>query len=201
MPNPFLYYVLNEHGEAVPTHDIARASRQLTDREGRKIAETVLIDVDGAEIVVSTVFLVIDHNYTPGADPLLFETMVFGGRFDQCQDRVHTAVAAQTMHETMVYMIQADIKKRTPKPKKLSRLERPTEAPSNMLLTRECGCQAEFQAATNYHDCTFIGNPECQYYHDRHPYSQERFLNDCRLIRDDKIRRGWPKNEKPRETN
>ena len=41
-------------------------------------------------IHVSTVFLGLNHNYGPG-DPLLFETMIFGGKMDQeYQDRYAT---------------------------------------------------------------------------------------------------------------
>jgi hypothetical protein len=40
-------------------------------------------------IIVSTVFLGLDHNWG-GGPPLLFETMIFGGRHDDYQERYST---------------------------------------------------------------------------------------------------------------
>jgi hypothetical protein len=56
-------------------------------------------------IFVSTVFLGLDHNWLPGGPPVLFETMVFGGRMDMYQDRCCTWEEAEQMHAT----IQADV--------------------------------------------------------------------------------------------
>ena len=54
----------------------------LTDK--RRVAK----DVSG-DVVVSTVFLGLNHNY--GADPpILFETMIFGGEHDEDQWRYET---------------------------------------------------------------------------------------------------------------
>jgi len=49
---------------------------------------------------ISTVFLGIDHNFGDGP-PLLFETMVFGGKLDQEQDRYSTYDEAITGHDKM----------------------------------------------------------------------------------------------------
>lgn len=38
-------------------------------------------------ILVSTVFLGIDHSFEYGSDPVLFETMIFGGPHDGYQER------------------------------------------------------------------------------------------------------------------
>lgn len=47
---------------------------------------------------VSTVFLLLDHAFVDGA-PLLFETMIFGGKLDHECDRCSTWEQAETMHE------------------------------------------------------------------------------------------------------
>lgn len=48
---------------------------------GRRVA---LDEID--DIMISTVFLGLDHNYLPDGPPILFETMVFvGGDGEQCQ--------------------------------------------------------------------------------------------------------------------
>lgn len=54
-------------------------------------------------VSVSTVFLILDHNYFDGP-PVLFETMVFGGEDDQYQARYCTYEEAvlghrETLHE------------------------------------------------------------------------------------------------------
>lgn len=56
-------------------------------------------------IRVSTVFLRMDHQYGEG-EPLLYETMVFGGQFDQCCWRYHTRAEAQAGHNRIVAAIE-----------------------------------------------------------------------------------------------
>lgn len=62
----------------------------------RRIAKTEIGDV-----TVSTVFLGLDHSYD-GGPPMIFETMVFGGPFDQWQDLCSTYDQAEAMHEKAV---------------------------------------------------------------------------------------------------
>lgn len=50
---------------------------------------------------VSTVFLGFDHQYGEGP-PLLFETMIFGGEYDNCQWRHSTWEQAETCHNRVV---------------------------------------------------------------------------------------------------
>jgi hypothetical protein len=49
-------------------------------------------------IQVSTVFLGLNHNFGNGP-PMLFETMIFGGRFDQEQWRYSTWEEAEKGHQ------------------------------------------------------------------------------------------------------
>lgn len=52
---------------------------------------------------VSTVFLALDHNWDPDGPPILWETMVFGGEFDEIQDRCSGGIEqAEAMHERMM---------------------------------------------------------------------------------------------------
>lgn len=55
-------------------------------------------EIDKA-VVVSTVFLGIDHSIFGGAAPLLFETMIFGGPLNEYLTRCATWEEAETMHE------------------------------------------------------------------------------------------------------
>ena len=52
-------------------------------------------------IRISTVFLGIDHNLLEEGEPVLFETMVFGGEFDGACDR------ATTWHDAMIHHLNA----------------------------------------------------------------------------------------------
>jgi len=67
----------------------------------RQVAVTHIGDV-----LVSTVFLGLDHNFCGGA-PILFETMVFGGLHDQLQERCATWEEAEKMHEATVQLVKA----------------------------------------------------------------------------------------------
>ena len=56
------------------------------------------------DIKVSTVFLGIDHSFN-GGTPILFETMIFGGKHDQYQKRYTTYEEAEKGHQSAVDMI------------------------------------------------------------------------------------------------
>lgn len=62
------------------------------------------------DILVSTVFLGINHNFGQGK-PILFETMIFGGSLDGKQWRHTEYDEAEEFHKTAVQMaIEADAK-------------------------------------------------------------------------------------------
>lgn len=50
------------------------------------------------EIKVSTVFLGIDHSYGSDGGPILWETMIFGGKHDNYQRRYRTLEDAKAGH-------------------------------------------------------------------------------------------------------
>lgn len=61
-------------------------------------------DVFG-EVVVSTVFLPFDHSFDGSSEPVLFETLVFGGIHDGFMQRYCTYDEAVEGHEKVCYMI------------------------------------------------------------------------------------------------
>jgi hypothetical protein len=65
---------------------------------GRRVNETLLF----CDVRISTVFLAIDHNYSDTGPPLLFETMIFGGTFDQTCWRYATWQEAVEGHKKAV---------------------------------------------------------------------------------------------------
>jgi hypothetical protein len=66
------WYILLPDGTTEPTNDITKWSRNRADTDLRRVG---IDNIDG--IVVSTVFLGLDHNWSESGPPLLFETMVF----------------------------------------------------------------------------------------------------------------------------
>jgi len=56
-------------------------------------------------VLVSTVFLGLDHSFGHGA-PLLFETMIFGGTHDEYQERCSTYEEAEVMHEKACELVK-----------------------------------------------------------------------------------------------
>ena len=83
------------------------------DRHGKQISSEKLSELwkqpsykrvgytssDGID--VSTVWLGIDHSFTPGP-PIIFETLVFGGQYDQDGERYCTEQEAIEGHERWV---------------------------------------------------------------------------------------------------
>lgn len=67
----------------------------------RIVQQTTLSD----GVFVSTVFLGIDHNFFEKGPPILFETMVFGGAFDQEMERYSTWEQAEVGHRQMLYRL------------------------------------------------------------------------------------------------
>lgn len=73
--------------------------------DNRRVARTKIGDT-----VVSTVHLVINHQYLKHQLPLIFETMVFGGEHDEELDRYATEEAALRGHLLAVDRIRAGLK-------------------------------------------------------------------------------------------
>ena len=76
------------------------------DFEGRQIAYT-----DVGEVRISTVWFGINYRFEDEGAPLIFESMVFGGEFDQTCDRYPNRHAALAGHDQLVTMVQSRAKK------------------------------------------------------------------------------------------
>lgn len=100
-----LYYVLDEQQNPVPVHDLIEWANwmEYADRHNlRQVADT---RIESTGDRVSTVFLGLDHS-TFSRVPLLYETMVFGGRFNETQRRWHNRQEALQGHEAMCLLIE-----------------------------------------------------------------------------------------------
>ena len=58
------------------------------------------------DVRISTVFLGTDHRFGDSGPPIVFETMVFGGAWDQEQERYSAWDEAVTGHDAMVARVK-----------------------------------------------------------------------------------------------
>lgn len=86
-------FVLNAQGEPERCDDIIEWGRFFEDFDNRRIARDEI-----GEILVSTVFLGMDHRFLGEGPPILYETMIFGGGHDEYQERCCTRAQALEMH-------------------------------------------------------------------------------------------------------
>jgi hypothetical protein len=97
-----MIHVLNAEGDPVPLsledlgQYLSEAGSLFEDMSRRRVAETLR---DGVQ--VSTVFLMFDHKMN-GNEPVLWETMVFGGEHDGYQERSRTLEEAVLHHRLAV---------------------------------------------------------------------------------------------------
>ena len=93
------YYILKERIPVLESDPIAWDLWMGT-------ADHVVCKIRKGNIRVSTVFLGIDHNFARDeSEPILFETMVFGGKHDQLQKRCSTWEQATTQHLDVCHKI------------------------------------------------------------------------------------------------
>ena len=96
------YYTLDDNGIAVEASDLLTWAKWLQTAD-RRIAHATI-----DEVLVSTVFLGVDLNFLDDGAPLLFETMIFGGKHDQYQERYATRTEALLGHKRAFDMVVAD---------------------------------------------------------------------------------------------
>ncbi len=95
------YYILE--GKNVKEISDVRVWGSLFEKANRHVGNDKI-----GEVKVSTVFLGIDHNFNEGI-PILFETMVFGGKFDQEQELYSTYEEAELGHDKWVNKVKENI--------------------------------------------------------------------------------------------
>jgi hypothetical protein len=96
--DPNTYY--DREGEPIAIEDYARLH---ADYAYKVVAKEDL----GSSGEVSTVWLGIDHNFFGAGPPLIFETMIFGGRYDEEQWRWSTLDEARAGHARIVAALKA----------------------------------------------------------------------------------------------
>lgn len=86
------YYILV--GRTPIAVDSVTCAKSFENFNNRSIARDAVTDTCS----VSTIFLGMDHNWDEDGDPILFETMIFGGPLDQEQWRYCTYAQAERGH-------------------------------------------------------------------------------------------------------
>lgn len=100
-----LYYKLIGH-DPVPCSDVDEWVEWATKNEKKRhVARTKLTSDAGDKVTISTVFLMIDHNFGSG-EPILFESMVFGGLMNERQWRYCTWEEAEQGHAQIVRLVR-----------------------------------------------------------------------------------------------
>jgi hypothetical protein len=95
-------YVLDEHGNPKEEPDLLKWAAWYESNKARRVA----LDERG-DVMVSTVFLGLDHRFGEGA-PILYETMIFGGKENGYQDRYCTREEALEGHKKALAMAGLD---------------------------------------------------------------------------------------------
>ena len=104
MPSPLEYYILVGKTPKLAASDVGWAKWMAT--ADRRVAWT-----DLGKVSVSTVFLGVDHrSLTMGpGPPLLFESLVFGGKLDGHTTRCSTWEEAEAQHAEMVMVVEGKV--------------------------------------------------------------------------------------------
>lgn len=112
---PWNWFKLDAEHNPVEAH--IWEAEQLLGSPERVVAQTRV----GRRVWVSTVFLVMDHQMPWHAVPVLFETMIFGGRRNEESWRYGSWLEAETNHWRVVRGL---LREAPPMTKKLFRLKR-----------------------------------------------------------------------------
>jgi hypothetical protein len=97
-----LFYILDKDGNPVSEPDTMKWGEFFENINCRGVGRTEV-----ANVMVSTVFLGIDHQFGDGP-PILWETMVFGGTLDGEQRRYSSKEDAKRGHAEMVKKVESE---------------------------------------------------------------------------------------------
>lgn len=95
------WYVLDDNGDPVPEPDMFKAARWFEHSSRNNLRQIALSEFTD-DVVLSTVFLGLDHNYFHTGDPILYESMWFGGIHNGEQRRYCTKQEALEGHKEML---------------------------------------------------------------------------------------------------
>lgn len=91
------YWIWNRVDPPYKVYDLMEWGQEFS-KHSRRVAQTFFPNDGDKEVRVSTVFLGIDHSWGNNAQPILWETMIFGGEHDEFQQRYHCEQDAMNGH-------------------------------------------------------------------------------------------------------
>ena len=99
------YWMLDEQGAPIPV-DFNTWAAWLLDAD--RIVKRDSFTLNGQDILVSTVFLGVDHSFGADGPPILWETMIFGGKHDGHQIRYSSRDHALKGHEAALRLARME---------------------------------------------------------------------------------------------
>lgn len=93
------YYILDDDDNPIAVSNVIEWAKWF-DRAYRHIGYDNIGDAS-----VSTVFLGLNHNYF-GGKPLLYETMILGGKHDKYQEQYSTKQEAMAGHQKAIELVK-----------------------------------------------------------------------------------------------
>lgn len=98
-------YVLDGDHNVVP----ATLEQWMFQRKHLALRRVGLTEVQPGEdgVLVSTVFLGLDHGVSDDGPPILFETLIVGGEYDGWMERCATYTEAEGAHERAVKLAES----------------------------------------------------------------------------------------------
>jgi len=94
-----MWYILDEKNIPIKTNIEGFIKWELENETKKPVKQEYI-----GEVFVSTMFLGLDHSFN-GEAPLLWKTMIFGGRHDQYQTRYSSYEEAVKGHEIAVNLV------------------------------------------------------------------------------------------------
>lgn len=95
-------YILDEDGQPSRCDDIHKWAAWHRSNQDRVQMACHRVNrpncLSGAPVIVSTVFLPFDHNFSGQGDPVLWETVVFGGKLNRDGERYQSTTEALDGH-------------------------------------------------------------------------------------------------------
>jgi hypothetical protein len=95
------YYILDDTNQAI---ECTAGQWAIAFGNDRKVEHTVISE----DVAVSTVFLGLDHNFSGVGEPVIFETMIFGGPHDEFMNRYSTWDEAVEGHKAAVKLAKGE---------------------------------------------------------------------------------------------
>lgn len=101
--------MLDADGEPRPEPDLLVWAHwfERTARTGERVIARDRDESGRSPVMVSTVFLALDHNFRNSGPPILWETLVFGGVLDGEMCRYSSRAAALEGHQAMCARVRA----------------------------------------------------------------------------------------------